>query len=688
MIPLKRACKVACFRHFLPHQHVVSIARLVRHFAAMLTSASIGVVLPAVAQMIAAGAPSRTAHGHASTPVLGLAALGVVFGDIGTSPLYVMRTVFTLGDGAIALTNEDIVGVVSCIIWILLIIVTFKYVGFVLRADHDGVGGILALSTLVRRFLKPNTRSTAAVAALGAFGAALFFGDSVITPAISVMSSVEGLKVAFPTMPNIVVPVSLVILAALFYIQRIGTAGIGRVFGPVMLAWFLALAAMGIPHVVSHPGILLALSPIEAMEFVSGHPGTAFIALGAIVLAVSGAEALYADVSHFGRQPIQATWIVVVLPALILNYLGQGALLIVNPEALANPFFMLVTSGLTVPLVVLATLATLIASQAVISGAYSNARQATRLGYLPHMKMVHTSPSASGQIYVPAVNGLLFCAVALVVVVFGGSEHLSAAYGLAISMDFVITSTLMLILTRTGWKWPLWKSALFWVGLSLVEWPILAANITKLVTGGWLPLSIALVMFFVMRTWHRGEQLVWKARTEREGSLVDFLADLEKHPVRRIPGTAIYPHSMISTTPVSLKLNTEINRTLHDHVVIVSIKSLPTPYAPKCDRVSFDKLDTTIPGIIHVTIKYGFMDRRNLETALLESKDDLGWRTWNLDKAWFMLSHLNVLNGPEPSMMWFRKRVFIWLTRVSASPPWTMLLPCARTTEISTRLTI
>lgn len=639
-------------------------------------------------QIKGTGAHTRSALKTASMPALGLAALGVVFGDIGTSPLYVMRTVFTLGNNAIALTPEDITGVVSCVIWILLIIVTIKYVGFVLRADHDGVGGILALSTLVRKYLKPNGRSAAVVALLGVFGAALFFGDSVITPAISVMSSVEGLKVAFPTMPNVIVPVSLAILAALFFAQRIGTAGVGRIFGPIMLAWFLILATIGLPHVFAHPDILLALSPLEAGLFVFRHPATAFIALGAIVLAVSGAEALYADVSHFGRKPIQLTWIAIVLPSLILNYLGQGALLITQPGALENPFFMLVPKDFTVPLVVLATFATLIASQAVISGAYSNARQAARLDYLPHLKVVHTSPTAFGQIYVPAVNGLLFCAVAIVVVAFGSSEGLSAAYGLAISMDFVITSVLMLVLTRIAWKWQLWKSLLFWIGLSLVEWPIFAANITKLVTGGWLPLLIAIIMFFIMRTWNRGQQLVRKARYKNEGTLEEFLSKLEKNPVKRIPGTVIYPHSMIGTTPISLKLNTELNHTLHDHVVIVSIKSLPVPYAPQADRITFDPVNTSLPGISHVTIRYGFMDQRNLETALTCGKRQFGLKTWNLDRAWFMLSHIHVSIGPEPSMMWLRKKLFLGLTRVSASPPWTTLLPSARTAEITTKITI
>lgn len=629
--------------------------------------------------------PSHSAKG---TALLGLAALGVVFGDIGTSPLYVMRTVFTLGHGAVTLNRADITGVISAIVWILIIIVTVKYVMFVLRADNDGVGGILALSTLLRRYLRENRRGTIVVALLGVFGASLFFGDSVITPAISVMSAVEGMEVAFPDMPDVVVPVALVILAALFFAQRFGTAKVGGVFGPIMLAWFVVLAGMGIPHIIEHPQILVALSPTEAFTFASRHPGMAFIALGAIVLSVSGAEALYADVSHFGRRPIQLTWVAVVLPALILNYLGQGALLIIHPEAIANPFFMMVPSSMTMPLVILATLATLIASQAVISGAYSTARQAMRLGYLPHLKVIHTSEKASGQIYLPAVNGLLFIAVCTVVAIFQSSEHLSAAYGLAVSTDFVITTALFVILTRVGWKWPVWASIFFWLALSLLEWPILAANASKLFTGGWLPLSIALVMMFIMTTWKKGEALIIMARKESEIPLDIFLSRLEKNPVKRIPGTVIYPHSMVTTTPISLKYNTAINHTLHDRVVIVSIKTVPVPHTRPSQRIVFDKLNTNIPGVIHITVKYGFMDARNLGDALHDGENTCGLQSWKLDQAWFMLSHLNIYDGGGREMNLMRKKIFIWMSHASASPAWTQLLPRERTVELSHRLAV
>lgn len=598
-----------------------------------------------------------------------------------------MRTVFTLGNGAVHLTASDITGVVSCIIWCLVIIVTIKYVGFVLRADHDGVGGILALSTLVRANLR-NPRAIIVVAMLGVFGASLFFGDSVITPAISVMSAIEGLKVAFPTMPNLVVPLSLAVLTALFWAQRYGTSGIGKVFGPVMALWFACIAGAGIPHIVTNPRILIALSPTEGALFVYHHPLVSFLALSAIVLSVSGAEALYADVSHFGRKPIQIVWIGVVMPALILNYLGQGALLIDDPSAITHPFFHLVPAELTVPFVFLATLATLIASQAVISGAYSMAKQASQLGYLPHMTVVHTSAHSRGQIYLPVVNGLLYVAVASVIVAFGSSEGLSSAYGLAISMDFVITTALMCVLTRTAWAWPIVGSLAFGAGLSVVEWPILAANATKLVSGGWLPLSIACLLMFLMTTWKRGEVLVTEARREKEGPLARFLTDLERHPVPRIPGTVVYPHSMTTTVPSSLRFSVEAHHVLHEHVVIVSLKSVPVPYAPTKGRVTFDKLQTSIPGIVHMTVRFGFMERRDLDEALCKAEKDFGLGQWKVAEARLMLSHLEITASDSPSMVWWRKRIFVWMTRLSASPQWILHLPPDRTTEITTRIAI
>ena len=620
------------------------------------------------------------AAAHAGSAGLGLAALGVVFGDIGTSPLYVLRTVFTLDGGAVHLDEDDITGVISCIIWVLVLIVTIKYVCFVLRADNEGEGGILALATRVRRSLRPG-RIASAVALLGVFGAALFFGDSVITPAISVLSAVEGLEVTFPDMTEYVVPAALAILSALFLAQRKGTSKMGRVFGPIMLAWFGILACMGIPH-------LVALSPVETVSFISRHPGTTFVALGAIVLAVTGAEALYADIAHFGRRAIQGTWLAVVLPSLTLCYLGQGALLIDRPQALSNPFFMLVPSSLTVPLVFMATLATLIASQAVISGAYSIARQASHLGYLPHMKVKHTSATESGQIYLPAVNLLLFVSVASIILIFQDSERLSAAYGLAVTTDFLLTTSLLLLLTRAGWRWPGWATGLAAAVLLAVELPLFAANVTKIATGGWLPLSIATFMLVVMTTWRRGEELVTHSRRAGEGSLSEYLQGLAASAIRRIPGTAIYPHSMLTTTPLALRKNTEINRVLHDNVVIVSIKTLPTPHVPRSKRVILDEIASPVRGVTHMTVRYGFMDERDLTETIRHGQRTLKL-SWRLDdEVFFMLSHIHIMEGSKRSMWKWRKKLFIGLSRVSASPSWVNKLPKDRTAEISMRVLI
>ncbi len=627
------------------------------------------------------------AAAHAGSAGLGLAALGVVFGDIGTSPLYVLRTVFTLDGGAVRLDEDDITGVISCIIWVLVLIVTVKYVCFVLRADNEGEGGILALATRVRRSLNPG-RIASAVALLGVFGAALFFGDSVITPAISVLSAVEGLEVTFPHMAEYVVPAALAILSALFLAQRKGTSKMGKVFGPIMLAWFGILACMGIPHIVGNPRILVALSPVETVSFISRHPGTTFVALGAIVLAVTGAEALYADIAHFGRRAIQGTWLAVVLPSLTLCYLGQGALLIDRPQALSNPFFMLVPSSLTVPLVFMATLATLIASQAVISGAYSIARQASHLGYLPHMKVKHTSATESGQIYLPAVNLLLFASVASIILIFQDSERLSAAYGLAVTTDFLLTTSLLLLLTRAGWRWPAWATGLAAAVLLAVELPLFAANVTKIATGGWLPLLIATFMLVVMTTWRRGEELVTHSRRAGEGSLSEYLRGLASSAVRRIPGTAIYPHSMLTTTPLALKKNTEINRVLHDNVVIVSIKTLPTPHVPRSKRVVLDEIASPVRGVTHLTVRYGFMDERDLTETIRHGQRTLKL-SWKLDdEAFFMLSHIHIVEGSKRSMWKWRKKLFIGLSRVSASPSWVNKLPKDRTAEISMRVLI
>ncbi|MDD7384677.1 MAG: KUP/HAK/KT family potassium transporter [Actinomycetaceae bacterium] len=636
-------------------------------------------------------------HFSRRTLTLSLAALGIVFGDIGTSPLYVMRAVFA--SGAVPFNSVTITGVVSAIVWTLIAIVSGKYVLLVLRADNRGEGGIIALATLVRRVLttsalsdQKRTRSRTYIFAsvCGVFGAALFFGDSVITPAISVLSAVEGISVSAPGAQHAIVPIALVLLTGLFAIQRYGTSAVGKAFGPVMLAWFASFIALGAPAIARYPQIARALSPLEALRFITAYPVAAFIALGAIVLALTGAEALYADISHFGRLPIQTAWFVLVLPALIVMYLGQGALLILDPAALHNPFFLLAPHWAHIPLVIGAAMATLIASQAVISGAYSVARQATRLGYLPHLRVVYTSQKEVGQIYMPGVNAVLFVAVAAVVLLFRSSEALSGAYGLAVTTDFLLTTSLLLILTHKAWHWALPVTILIGIVLLTLEVPLWAANIIKITTGGWLPLSIALIVFILMSIWHKGEDVVRAARASREPNLKYFLAQVAHHQPRRIPGTAVYLHSTVRTAPLPLVRNLHVTHTLHDHVVILSMKTLGVPHADPHQRVEILHFSNDLPGMYHVIIHYGFKDERNpiedLRDSALNPK-----HTWSFSKAVFFTSHLE-LEADDTKQLRFidriSRKVFLAMAHTASSPSWLRRVPADQMVETSFRLAI
>ncbi|MDT7606315.1 MAG: system potassium uptake protein, partial [Pseudonocardiales bacterium] len=464
--------------------------------------------VPAPARRTAGGNPHHPAVHSSGLLGLALGALGIVFGDIGTSPLYAVQTVFSIDNNAVSPAPDDVYGVVSLIFWSVTVIVTIKYVSFILRADNDGEGGIMALAALVRSVSVTSARRAAIALALGVLGASLFYGDSLITPAISVLSAVEGLEVARPDLAQAVLPIGIAILTLLFVVQRWGTHLIGRLFGPVMVLWFVTIAVLGVPHILAHPGVLRGLSPTYIVSFVAGHPLTAFLAMGAVVLVITGAEALYADMGHFGRLPIRVAWFVLVWPALVLNYLGQAALILNDPGAVANPFYLLAPDWARLPLVILATAATVIASQAVISGAFSVSRQAVRLGFLPHLTVRHTSTRESGQIYVPAVNWLLFGGVLVLMVTFRSSSRLATAYGLAVTGTLLLTTSLFLIYAATAWQWARWKLVLAAVVFGGIELTFLAANLTKIVHGGWLPLVIAAVVVTVMTTWQRGRRIV------------------------------------------------------------------------------------------------------------------------------------------------------------------------------------
>ena len=504
---------------------------------------------------------------------LAVGALGVVFGDIGTSPLYTVQTVFNPSDPhPVAVSTESIFGIVSLIFWSVTIIVTVTYVLLVMRADNDGEGGIMALITLIRRRGVPGGRRTKIVlAALGVFGASLFFGDSVITPAISVLSAIEGVKVAAPSVAGLVVPITAAIIVGLFLVQRLGTGAVGRLFGPVMGVWFAAIGAIGVRGIAAHPEILKALSPTYALGFLVGHFPIAFFSLAAVVLAVTGAEALYADMGHFGRAPITRVWLILVFPACILSYLGQGALVLDDPSSISSPFFLLVPGWARLPMVFLAAAATVIASQAVITGAFSVAQQAAQLGYLPRLRIAYTSEERMGQIYVPWINWMLLVSVLTLVVTFKTSAALAYAFGMAVTGTITITTLLFFYVARYQWHTPLWIVPPGAGALLTVDLLFFAANLTKLVHGAWLPLLIAIAAFTILTTWQRGRELVTRQRQRDEGPLRAFIDQLHamKPPLQRVPGTAVFLNRGKATAPLALRANVEHNQILHEHVLIL-----------------------------------------------------------------------------------------------------------------------
>jgi len=622
-----------------------------------------------------------------------VAALGVVFGDIGTSPIYTIQTVFNPDDPhPVPISDASVYGVVSLVFWSVMLIVTLTYVTLVMRADNDGEGGVMALITLVRRSAhQGRARTVALLSSLGLFGAALFFGDSMITPAISVLSSIEGLKVVRPQLVEWVVPITAVIIMGLFSVQSRGSAVIGRFFGPVMILWFVSIGACGIAGIVAHPAILKALSPTYAIGFMAGHFHIAFFALAAVVLSVTGAEALYADMGHFGRVSIVWAWAGLVLPALVLCYLGQGALLLRDESAISAPFFLLIPGGARIPMVVLATAATVIASQAVITGAYSVASQAAQLGYLPRLRIAHTSASSIGQIYVPWINGLLTVAVLTLVFAFRSSAALAYAYGVAVTGTITITTLLFFYLARIRWNTPLWIVLAGGAALLTVDMMFLAANLTKLAHGAWLPLLIAIIAFTVMTTWQRGQEVVTQAREIAEGPLqefVDRLAAGRGSPVR-IPGTAVFLNRGSQTTPLALRANVEHNHVLHEHVVIMSLDTEPVPRVAEDERVVVDDLGYTDDGIIHVSAKFGYMEQPDVPAALhLVECLPMTEGPIRVDEATYYVSKLELCSGSTRTMAPWRKRLFIATTHIAADAAAYFGLPLNRTVIIGSRIEV
>ncbi|UZG59564.1 potassium transporter Kup [Rhodococcus opacus] len=619
-------------------------------------------------------------------------ALGVVFGDIGTSPIYTIQTVFNPADPhPVPISTNNVYGVVSLIFWSVMLIVTLTYVLLVMRADNDGEGGIMALITLLRRLGGTGGRRAAAVlAGLGIFGAALFFGDSMITPAISVLSSVEGLKVVEPGLEEWIVPITAVIIVGLFSVQRRGTAAVGRLFGPVMIVWFVSIGACGVGGITAHPEILKALSPTYAVSFMFGHFGIAFFALAAVVLAVTGAEALYADMGHFGRRAITRGWLGLVLPACVLSYLGQGALLLGDQSAVSSPFFLLAPGWARWPMVLLATAATVIASQAVITGAYSVASQAAQLGYLPRLRVAHTSESTIGQIYVPWINWVLMVSVLTLVFAFRSSAALAYAFGMAVTATITITTLVFLYIARSKWGTPLWLLIAGGGALLAVDLLFLAANLTKLVHGAWLPLLIGLIAFTVMTTWQRGRKIVTRAREQAEGPLRAFVDQLRatRPPLLRVPGTAVFLNRGKQTAPLAMRANVEHNRVLHQHVVIMSIDTLPVPRIPDAQRTEVDSLGYAKDGIVHVTAHFGYMETPNIPGALrlLDPADTEG--PIAIDDASYFLSKIELTMGTAPTMATWRKRLFIATSHITADAAEYFGLPGGRTVIMGSRIDV
>ena len=628
----------------------------------------------------------------AARGALALGALGVVFGDIGTSPLYAVQTIFNPSDPhPVAAVTQNVYGVISLIFWSVVIVVMVTYVALVMRADNDGEGGIMALITLIRRKGVTGSRRTKILlAGLGIFGASLFFGDSMITPAISVLSAIEGTKVAAPSLEHLVVPITIAIIVVLFLAQRLGTNAVGKLFGPVMAVWFTVIGALGVHGIVGRPRILEALSPTYAIHFFTGHFGIAFFALAAVVLAVTGAEALYADMGHFGRGPITRVWLFVVFPACILSYLGQGAVVLEDPaKNIANPFFLLVPHWGRIPMVFLAAAATVIASQAVITGAFSVARQAAQLGYLPRLRIAHTSEETIGQVYVPWINWALLVSVVTLVLTFKTSAHLAYAYGMAVTGPMTITVLLFFYVVRQQWNKPLWLVLLGAGPLLTVDVLFLSANATKLFHGAWLPLLIGLVAFTVLTTWQRGRLLVTELRKNDEGSLRAFVDELHarQYPVVRVPGTAVFLNRGKDTTPLAMRANVEHNHILHEHVVILSIETVPVPHVPGDERCVLDDLGYRDDGITHVSARFGYMDEPNVPQviALLRERE-LERRVDDDSEVSYFLSTIELRRGDAPGMSRWRKRLFVATSHITADAAEYFRLPRDRTVIMGSRV--
>jgi len=610
---------------------------------------------------------------------LTLTAVGVVYGDIGTSPLYAMRECF-FGSHSVAPTQANVLGVLSLIIYSLLLVISIKYIAIVMRADNQGEGGILALTALLPQGSAGGPRWPVLVL-MGIFGAALLYGDGMITPAITVLGAVEGIKVATPLFDPYVVPVTVVILIGVFAIQSRGTDKVGKLFGPVMVLWFVVIAVLGITWLVKAPVVLTSVDPRHAVAFFQEHRLHGFAVLGAVFLVVTGGEALYADMGHFGKRPIRIAWFGLVLPALLLNYFGQGALLLTNPRAIEQPFFLLAPKWALFPLVALASLAAIIASQALISGAFSLTRQAIQLGYSPRLDISHTSSHEIGQVYVPQVNWTLMVCTILIVIGFGSSTALAAAYGIAVTLTMVITAVLLYVVARDRWHWPT-PVALAVTGLFLlIDLAFFGANVLKIAHGGWLPLVIGTVLFTLMTTWKTGRRIVAQRLTERAIPLSDFLARVREQPPARVPGTSVFMTAQPKGTPPALAHNLRYNKVLHRHVVILMVTTRPTPHVPEEERFSIKNHGE---GLSELTLCYGFMEDPDVPSALLEACAK-GLVMDESDVTYF-LGRETLIATSTPGMALWRERLFVLIARNAVRATAFFRLPPERVVELGVQV--
>lgn len=614
---------------------------------------------------------------------MSIAALGIVFGDIGTSPLYALKECFNPVHG-IPFNESTVFGVISLIIWAISIVVSVKYMRFVLRADNKGEGGILALMALSLRSAENGSRRAMILMMLGVFGACMFYGDAVITPAVSVLSAMEGITVAEPRFARFIVPIAIIILTALFLVQRYGTGVVGKVFGPIMILWFGALGAFGIMGILETPGILLAFNPYYAAKFLMDYSMQAFVVMGFVVLVLTGVESVYADMGHFGIKPISKAWFYMVMPCLLLNYIGQGAYVIKHPEAITNPFYMMLPEPLLYPMIGLATLATVIAAQAVISGAYSLTSQAILLGFVPRMKIQHTSEDTQGQIYIPLVNWLLWGAIVLLMLEFRNSSSLAGAYGLAVTTTMVITTMLAAVVMHTVWKWHPALVSLAILVFFLIDIAFFSANLLKVPDGGWLPLVIGGFLFFLMMTWYRGRMLL-RQRAKNEGiPLVPFIQNLLEHPPYRVDGTAVFLTSSIHTVPVSMLHNLKHNRVLHKRVIFLKISIWDEPYVDDDKRLAL----TEIGGKVYrLRAAFGFKEVPDINRVLVLASREFDMHFDLMDTSFF-IARDTVVPSHMPGMSLWREYLFAWMYQNAAKPSDWFRIPTNRIVELGSKIEI